>query len=196
MLHCADISNPYKPFEICYKWCLLVVEEFSLQGDKEKAEKLEVSPMCDRNTIVLTNMQMGFIEFVVTPLISALINVFPPLYEIGQHMCANFLNWGQRRKVEIEEDANMTPEVKTEEVRKLTERMGKYRDKMAFLEVYQELPKRQSGHPDALAAAAAQALGGGGGTGGGAGAVVPSSPSGAPTAPRPVRRASIKPIPQ
>ncbi len=73
LLHCADISNPYKPFEICHKWCLLVVEEFSLQGDREKAEKLEVSPMCDRNAIVLTNMQMGFIEFVVTPLISGWI---------------------------------------------------------------------------------------------------------------------------
>jgi hypothetical protein len=30
---------------------------------------LEVSPMCDRDTISLCNMQMGFIEFVVAPLI-------------------------------------------------------------------------------------------------------------------------------
>jgi hypothetical protein len=72
LLHCADISNPYKPYDICYKWCLLVVEEFCLQGDREKAENLEVSPMCDRNAIVLANMQMGFIEFVVSPLITGM----------------------------------------------------------------------------------------------------------------------------
>jgi hypothetical protein len=79
ILHSADISNPYKPFDICYKWCLLVVEEFSLQGDKEKSEGLEISPMCDRNAINLANMQMGFIEFVVTPLICGKMLVFAVL---------------------------------------------------------------------------------------------------------------------
>ena len=38
VLHCSDISNPYKPFKICAKWADLVVEEFSLQGDREKRE--------------------------------------------------------------------------------------------------------------------------------------------------------------
>lgn len=69
VLHCADISNPYKPFELCEKWALLVVEEFCLQGDREKREGLAVSPMCDRELIVLCNMQMGFIEFVMAPLV-------------------------------------------------------------------------------------------------------------------------------
>lgn len=68
-LHCADISNPYKSYDICAKWGDLVVEEFCRQGDKEKAEGMTVSPMCDRDAIVLTNMQMGFIEFVVSPLL-------------------------------------------------------------------------------------------------------------------------------
>lgn len=184
LLHCADISNPYKPFEICHKWCLLVVEEFSLQGDREKAEKLEVSPMCDRNAIVLTNMQMGFIEFVVTPLISALIHVFPPLYEIGQHMCANFLNWGERRKVELN-DEKLTPEAMAEEVRKLSERMGKYKEKLSFVDSYQVLPRRQSGHSEGLANAAAQSTGDS--------AQVPQTPPS--NVPRIVRRASIRPTP-
>jgi len=69
VLHCSDISNPFKPFNICAKWADLVVEEFCLQGDKEKALGVEVSPMCDRDQINLCNMQMGFIEFVVAPLI-------------------------------------------------------------------------------------------------------------------------------
>lgn len=70
ILHCSDISNPYKPFAICARWADLVCEEFASQGDREKREGLEVSPMMDRDLIVLCNMQMGFIEFVVTPLIN------------------------------------------------------------------------------------------------------------------------------
>jgi hypothetical protein len=68
-LHCADISNPYKPWKVCERWAHLVIEEFARQGDREKSEGLEISPMCDRATINLCNSQLGFIEFVVAPLI-------------------------------------------------------------------------------------------------------------------------------
>jgi len=68
-LHCADISNPYKPWKICERWAHLVIEEFARQGDRERSEGLEISPMCDRATINLCNSQLGFIEFVVAPLI-------------------------------------------------------------------------------------------------------------------------------
>lgn len=72
MLHCADISNPYKPWSMCEEWALVIVEEFSQQGDREKREGLAVSPMMDRDLINLANMQLGFIEFVVTPLVSGM----------------------------------------------------------------------------------------------------------------------------
>jgi hypothetical protein len=32
ILHCADISNPFKNFQICSQWAELIVEEFCLQG--------------------------------------------------------------------------------------------------------------------------------------------------------------------
>ena len=67
-LHCADISSPVKPFATMKKWSDLVCEEFCLQGDREKAEGLEVSPMMDRDQINLPNMQMGFMEFVIAPI--------------------------------------------------------------------------------------------------------------------------------
>lgn len=71
ILHCSDISNPFKPYELCAKWADLVVEEFFQQGDTERSMGLEISPMCDRNTVALCNMQMGFIEFAVAPLINS-----------------------------------------------------------------------------------------------------------------------------
>jgi hypothetical protein len=35
LLHCSDISNPFKPFDICAKWADLVVEV----GPAEPARK-------------------------------------------------------------------------------------------------------------------------------------------------------------
>jgi len=145
VLHCSDISNPYKPFAVCEAWALLVVEEFCLQGDREKKEGLTVSPMCDRDSIVLCNMQMGFIEFVVAPLIIAFVNIFPPLHEIGTNMQKNYQAWGERRKTEIV--AEDKPGVdKGEECRKLDERLGKFATRMSFLEAFktQQKPKRAS----------------------------------------------------
>ncbi len=69
-LHCSDISNPFKPFNVCAKWADLVMAEFFDQGDKERALGFDISPGFDRNTTNLNNMQMGFIEFVVQPLIA------------------------------------------------------------------------------------------------------------------------------
>jgi hypothetical protein len=73
-----------------------------------------------------------------------MINVFPPLYEIGQNMCANFMNWGDRRKMEISNDEKMTDKVKAVETGKIVEKMTKYKEKMAFLDAYQMLPRRGS----------------------------------------------------
>lgn len=48
MLHCADLSNPTKPLEIYRRWVDKVMNEFHQQGDKERGQNLEISPMCDR----------------------------------------------------------------------------------------------------------------------------------------------------
>ena len=69
LLHSSDISNPFKPFDICAKWADLVMAEFFAQGDQERALGFDISPGFDRNVTNIFNMQMGFIEFVVAPLI-------------------------------------------------------------------------------------------------------------------------------
>lgn len=99
LLHCSDISNPYKPHAICAKWANVVAEEFFQQGDKERELLMEISPMMDRNNSNLNNMQMGFIEFVVSPLINSVVNLLPSLSDIGQMMLDNFVQWGEKRKV-------------------------------------------------------------------------------------------------
>lgn len=79
LIHCADISNPTKPLSTYKCWVDLLMDEFWAQGDKEKKLKLPVSFLCDRNTTKVPNSQIGFMEGIVFPLTSIVVNFFPEL---------------------------------------------------------------------------------------------------------------------
>ncbi|GFY42749.1 hypothetical protein TNIN_405531 [Trichonephila inaurata madagascariensis] len=68
MIHCADLSNPTKPLEIYKTWVELITEEFFEQGDREREEGLDISPMCDRHNATIEKSQVGFIDYIVHPL--------------------------------------------------------------------------------------------------------------------------------
>ena len=93
MVHCADLSNPTKPLDIYRRWVALIMEEFFQQGDREREQGLDVSPMCDRQNATieksqvcvthdwykcsdpnayafffLNRFQVGFIDYIVHPL--------------------------------------------------------------------------------------------------------------------------------
>ena len=88
----ADISNSLKPFVtwchspniflfipipssqetltlICSKWASVVLDEFFLQGDKEKELGIPVQMLNDRDKVNRPFSQIGFIEFIVSPLL-------------------------------------------------------------------------------------------------------------------------------
>lgn len=44
------------------------MEEFFLQGDKEKESGMDISPMCDRLNSTIEKSQVGFIDYIVHPL--------------------------------------------------------------------------------------------------------------------------------
>ncbi|XP_019636328.1 PREDICTED: calcium/calmodulin-dependent 3',5'-cyclic nucleotide phosphodiesterase 1A-like [Branchiostoma belcheri] len=67
LLHTADIGHPAKPWHLHARWTEQLMEEFFRQGDKEKALGLPFSPLCDRNTTVIADSQIGFIDFIVDP---------------------------------------------------------------------------------------------------------------------------------
>lgn len=68
MLHCADLSNPTKPLDIYRQWVDKVMSEFHLQGDQERQQNLEISPMCDRLNANVEGSQVYFIDYIVHPL--------------------------------------------------------------------------------------------------------------------------------
>ncbi|CAL8082024.1 unnamed protein product [Calicophoron daubneyi] len=67
IVHCADIGHPAKKWSLHEQWTNMLCEEFFRQGDREKELNLPVSPLCDRNTVVVAQSQIGFIDFIVEP---------------------------------------------------------------------------------------------------------------------------------
>jgi len=59
LVHCADLSNPAKPLALYRQWNDRVLQEFFRQGDLERQQGLEISPMCDRLTATVEKTQVG-----------------------------------------------------------------------------------------------------------------------------------------
>ncbi|XP_026474311.1 cAMP-specific 3',5'-cyclic phosphodiesterase-like isoform X2 [Ctenocephalides felis] len=68
LVHCADLSNPTKPLPLYRRWVDLLMEEFFLQGDREREANMDISPMCDRQNATIEKSQVGFIDYIVHPL--------------------------------------------------------------------------------------------------------------------------------
>merc|ERR1719440_452670 len=93
LLHSADISNPCKPWRICASWARAVLDEFFAQGDQEKALGIPVQMLNDRDKVNRPNSQIGFIEFIVAPLVAAEVKLFPSWYETSVLLEANLRGW-------------------------------------------------------------------------------------------------------
>lgn len=44
------------------------MEEFFQQGDREREQNMDISPMCDRHNATIEKSQVGFIDYIVHPL--------------------------------------------------------------------------------------------------------------------------------
>nr|XP_061826967.1 golgin subfamily A member 6-like protein 22 isoform X1 [Nerophis lumbriciformis] len=75
MLHAADISHPAKAWPLHFRWTHSLMEEFFRQGDKEVELGLPFSPLCDRKATVIAQSQIGFIDFIVEPTFSVLVDM-------------------------------------------------------------------------------------------------------------------------
>ncbi|KAI9003628.1 hypothetical protein BC832DRAFT_532098, partial [Gaertneriomyces semiglobifer] len=67
-IKCADLCNPTKTFVLSSKWTECVMQEFYLQGDKERELGLPVSQFMDRTNANVPKCQIGFIDILVAPL--------------------------------------------------------------------------------------------------------------------------------
>merc|ERR1711948_89020 len=126
LLHFSDISNPTKPFHICKAWAWNIVDEFFLQGDREKELGITVQPLNDRDKVNRPYSQVGFIEFFVAPFAFATVRVLPPLVGSTDQMMQNLNQW-------CEEWGTTThPPPEEEDIAKLKDRIAKLEAKFIF----------------------------------------------------------------
>jgi hypothetical protein len=64
----GDIGHVSKRFDLHQGWTHRITEEFYRQGDVERAQKMAVSPLCDRLTGNLARSQIGFFQYLILPL--------------------------------------------------------------------------------------------------------------------------------
>jgi hypothetical protein len=97
-LHCADVSNPARPFETCRRWGECIAEESYKQGDKERQLGMRVAAFCDRELSTPSTTaqnQVSFIDFVCGPMVEGLSAILPEAAEeLLHHLAVNREQYG------------------------------------------------------------------------------------------------------
>jgi len=99
-LHFADVSNSCKPWSICQDWAGRVLEEFFQQGDQERQLGIPLGMLNDRTKVNRPFSQIGFIEFMIVPLVACKVKLFPSLFENAELLSHNLQEWN---KIWVEE---------------------------------------------------------------------------------------------
>lgn len=133
-LHMADVSNPLKTFALNKLWADRVVEEFFAQGDEEKRLGLPVGMLNDRDKVTRSGAEHGFIVFLLSPLVTSTISVFPSLHPLSVQMVNNMVQWKELWKTE----ASPTPE----DIKKRDEDIAGVQDKVTTLKARCGPPQR------------------------------------------------------
>jgi hypothetical protein len=142
ILHASDISNPCRKWDVCKQHSAQIMEEFFRQGDKERSLGMPISPgLYDRGAVNIPKSQIGFIEFVVAPLMAVLCRLFPELRPtIGVNVMENREKWAEVYLGGLDEAVN------AEERPGLEARMVKLREKFPdhHAEEHTQKPTRRS----------------------------------------------------
>jgi hypothetical protein len=120
LLHGADMSNPMRPWNLCQKYARLCMEEFFQQGDQEKEKLIPVQVLNNRDTVNIPNSQIGFIEFLIAPMVEAMVNLFSPLDHLSENLAHNISNWSDMWIEESQPDheATLKVQARVEKVQK------------------------------------------------------------------------------
>ena len=92
-IHAADLAHNTKKFEFSIKWVELLINEFWLQGDKERKLNLPISFLCDRKNVDIPSSQIGFITGIILPTFGYLIKMFPDLHYTVDNAKRNLSKW-------------------------------------------------------------------------------------------------------
>ena len=101
VIHCSDLSNNAKEFDVSKRWNECLMEELFHQGDLERKKGLRVSYMCDRYECDCAVYQMVVIKKVVMPMFDVLEWFVPYVKCCKKNLEENVEKW--KELVENEE---------------------------------------------------------------------------------------------
>ncbi|CAD7700845.1 unnamed protein product [Ostreobium quekettii] len=94
LLHCADISNPARPWKLASQWAYRIMDELFAQGDKEEKMGVARSPLCRRDHVQVPKSQSTFFEFIAKPSVELLSQLAPKFGEMAlHHIAVNLAEW-------------------------------------------------------------------------------------------------------
>ena len=100
-LHCADISNPARPYSLALHWGSEIVEEFYKQGDLQRSFNMKVDGFMDRSLAgpaTTQSSQLGFIRYIVVPSIELLATFMP---EVAQELMVHINDNIERYEADV-----------------------------------------------------------------------------------------------
>lgn len=100
LIKCADVSNPTKKRKLSRQWAEHVMEEFYRQGDQERALGMPLSPFMDRTKPAMAKCQIGFIDYITSPLFEILAQFDDTFQYVSDNLKANRLYWAQELELE------------------------------------------------------------------------------------------------
>ena len=96
LIHAADLSNPVLPvFDTVYKWAVMVCDEFTQQVEMERASGFPFAPHMAglTNPQAIAKLQLGFIDYVVSPLWMAIATALPEFEDASTYLASNRACW-------------------------------------------------------------------------------------------------------
>ena len=68
-------------------------DEFFVQGDVEKANKMSASFLCDRDTTIVAKEQPGFCNYIVIPIWNLVSTIMPQTEVATNRASENVVKW-------------------------------------------------------------------------------------------------------
>lgn len=96
IVHCADISNPTRPWLKCKEWAVRITEENLRQSEKAKELNVAVAPSFDRQSVNLAKSQRFFLQKFVMPCFRTFGNVVPSFAKMTLKLAEiNYQKWDE-----------------------------------------------------------------------------------------------------
>ena len=103
LLHCCDLGNPTKKFEVYQQWTSRVMEEFHSQAETEFEAGRKPSMPRNDDKFNLPNFQKGFLRFIRPFFVSVTIIDGVNLSELIQNLDDNLKEWDEIARLQEEE---------------------------------------------------------------------------------------------